>query len=78
MWLYLQLMGHKQHRLAPGETPDGSPEDMGAHTGVHGAERVVQQQDGTLAVERPGQTHPLALPSAQVGSSLSDLEEREE
>lgn len=48
---YLQLVGYKEHRLAFGGTPDGFMEDVGTHTSIHGAERVIQEKYGPLAVE---------------------------
>lgn len=75
MWisLYLQLVGDEEDGLAFGKILDGFMEDVGAHAGIHGAERVVQEKDGPLAVEGAGQAHPLTLPSAQVDASLSNL-----
>lgn len=66
-------MGDEQDGLAFGKLFDGLVEDVGTHAGVDGAERVVQEHDGLVAVERSGQAHPLPLPSAQVDAPLSNL-----
>lgn len=66
-------MGDEEDGLAFGKLFDGLVEDVGTHAGVHGAERVVQEQDGPVAVERSGQAHPLPLPPAQVDAPLSNL-----
>lgn len=70
---YLQLVGYKEDRLAFGDTPDGFMEDMGTNTSIDGAEGVIQEKYGLLAVEGTSQAHPLTLPSTQVGTSLSNL-----
>lgn len=75
---YLQLVGYKQHGLAFGSTFDGFIEDVGAHTSVNSTERVIQQEDGALAVEGTRQAHSLTLSSAQVGTSLSNLQRKRE
>ena len=72
---YLQLVRDKQHRPWPRQALDGVPEEVGAHAGVHGAQGVVQQQDGPLAVQGPRQADPLPLAPAQVSSPLANLEE---
>lgn len=71
---YLQLVGHKEHRLSFGYASDCFMEDMGTHASIHRAERVIQEKNGPLAVESTRQAHSLTLPSAQVGASLSNLE----
>ena len=70
---YLQLVGYKEHRLAFGGTPDGFMEDVGTHTSIHSAERVIQEKYGPLAVQGTCQAHSLPLASTQVGASLSNL-----
>lgn len=74
---YLQLVGYKEHRLVFGNTPDSLTEDMGTHTGINSAQRVIQQEYGPFAVEGTCQAHSLTLPSAQVGTSLSNLVRKE-
>lgn len=66
-------MGDEEDGLAFGKLFDGLMEDVVTNAGVDGAERVVQEQDGPIAVERSGQTHPLPLPSTQVDAPLSNL-----
>lgn len=73
---YLQLVGHKKHRLVYGGTPDSFVEDVGADKSVDGTERVVQEEYGPLAIEGTRQAHSLTLPSAQVGTSLSNLQRK--
>jgi len=76
--VYLKLVRDKQHRLVARGALDGVPEEVGAHAGVHGAQGVVQEQDGPPAVEGPRQAHPLPLAPTEVGPPLADLEEEEE
>lgn len=71
---YLQLVGYKEHCLAFGEAPDSFMEDMGTHTSINSAERVIQEKYGPFTVEGTSQAHSLTLPSTQVGTSLSNLE----
>lgn len=66
-------MGDEEDGLVFGKLFDSLVEDVGTHAGVDGTERVVQEQDGPVAVECSGQAHPLPLPSAQVDASLSNL-----
>lgn len=66
-------MRDEEDGLAFGKLFDGLVKDVGAHAGVDGAERVVQEEDGPVAVKCSGQTHPLPLPSAQVDAPLSNL-----
>lgn len=70
---YLQLMGYKEHGPAFGGTLNSLMEDVGTHTCIDCTQRVIQEQDGSLAVNGASQAHSLALPSAQVGPSLADL-----
>lgn len=70
---HLQLVGDKEHRLSFADTPDSFTEDIGTHTGVHSAERVIQEKYGPFTVEGTSQAHSLTLPSTQVGTSLSNL-----
>lgn len=71
---YLKLMCDKDDGLALGHCADGVVEELRAHVGVHGTERVVQEQDGLLAIQGTCQAHPLALPATQVGTPLTYLE----
>jgi hypothetical protein len=40
--------------------------------GIHGGERVVQQIDVHVRIERPSQVHPLPLTAGQGHPSLTD------
>ena len=54
--------------------PHDLVEDVFAHVGVHGAQRVVEEEDVVVAVDRPRQTDPLLLTPAQVDAL--DTEQR--
>ncbi len=68
-------MRDEDHSPALGRAADGAVEQVWSHASVHGAERVVEQKHGSLAVQRSGQTHSLPLAAAQVSSSLSYLQQ---
>lgn len=70
---YLQLMRYKEYGFAFSGPLNGFTEDMGAHTGIDGAERVIQEKNGPLTVECTRQAHALTLPSTQVGTPLANL-----
>lgn len=67
-------MGDEEHRLAFGGAPYGFVEDLGAHTSIDSTERVVQEEDGPLAVECTSQAHSLTLSPTQVSTSLPNLD----
>lgn len=67
-------MGYKQDCPAFSNTHDSFLEDIGAHTGINSTEGVIQEKNGSLAVEGPSQTQSLTLPSTQVDTSLSNLD----
>lgn len=73
--LYLQLVGDKEDRLAFANTHDSFMEDMRAHTSINSTQRIIQENYGPLTVEGSGQAHSLTLPSAQVCTSLSNLQQ---
>ncbi len=56
--------------------PDGVVKDVVGHVGVEGAERVVQDVNVPVTVEGTGQADSLALPTTQVGATLTDLRGR--
>lgn len=70
---YLQLVGDKEHRLAFGDTFDSFVEDVRTHTSINCTQGIIQEKYGSLTVEGTSQAHSLTLPSAQVGSSLTNL-----
>lgn len=70
---YLQLVRDKDDSPLPGRTANGVVEEMVSHMSVHGTERIVQQQDGSIAVKCPGEAHSLLLTPAQIGPSFPNL-----
>lgn len=68
-------MCYKEHSFAPSSTTDGIVEEVGAHVGINGTERVVQEQYGPVAVQGTCQAHSLTLPTTQVSTSLPNLEQ---
>lgn len=70
---HLQLVRYKEYGFALSSTPNGFAEDMGAHAGIDGTERVVQEKNGPLTVDCTRQAHSLTLASTQVGSPLANL-----
>lgn len=69
-------MSDEEYGLPFGQTSDGSVENVSGHTSVHSAERIVQQQNGAIAVERTSQAHSLTLTATQVCPPLSNLRRR--
>lgn len=67
-------MGYKEDCPAFSNTHDSFLEDVGAHTGIDSTEGIIQEKNGPLAVEGPGQAQPLTLPSTQVDTPLSNLD----
>lgn len=72
---HLQLMGDEENGLVAGGPADGAVEKAGAHVGVERAQRVVEEDDWPLAVERAGQAHPLTLATTQVGTAFANLQQ---
>lgn len=66
-------MGDEDDGLVAKLLPDGVTEDVVGHVGVKGAERVVQDVHVPVTVEGTGQADSLALPTTQVGTTLTDL-----
>lgn len=73
---YLQLMGDEDDGLLAQMLSDGIVKDVVAHVGVQGAEGVVQDVDGAVAVEGSCQADALPLPATQVGTTLTDLQRK--
>lgn len=71
--IYLQLMRDEDDGLLAQVLPDGIVEDVIAHMGVQGTERVIQDVDGAVAVEGSRQADALPLPTAKVGATLTNL-----
>ena len=46
-------------------------EDAGLGVGIHGAQRIVQDEDGRILRQRPRDRRPLFLPARQVDSPLA-------
>lgn len=69
-------MGYKQDCPAFSNTHDSFLEDMGAHAGINSTEGVIQEKNGSLAVEGPSQTQSLTLSSTQVDTPLSNLDSK--
>lgn len=72
-WTYLQLVCNKYDSPFPGRTVNGVVEEMGSHMSVQGTEGIIEQQDGSVTVKRPGKTHSLPLTPTQIGSSFPNL-----
>lgn len=70
---YLQLVGDEDDGLVVKLLLDGVVEDVIGHVGVQSAQRVVQDVNVPVAVQRAGQADPLPLAATQVGAALSDL-----
>lgn len=66
-------MSDKDDGLVAKMLPDGVAEDVVCNLGIEGAERVIQDVNVPIAVEGPGQADSLALPTTQVGATLSNL-----
>lgn len=66
-------MSDKDDSLVAKLLPDGIAEDVVCNLGIEGAERVIQDVNVSIAVEGPGQADSLALPTTQVGATLSNL-----
>ena len=75
--LYLQLVSDEDDGLAPQVFLDGLVEDVVGHVRVQCAQRVVQQVDVAVAVQRAGHADSLPLAATQRGAALPDLRERE-
>lgn len=73
---HLQLMGDEEDGLVAGGPTDGAVEKARAYVGVQRAKRVVEQDDGPLAVEGTGQAHPLTLAATQVSAAFTNLQWR--
>lgn len=66
-------MGDEDDGLVAKLLSDGTAEDVVGHVGVEGTERVIQDVNVAVAVEGACQADSLALPTAQVGATLTDL-----
>ena len=63
-----RVVGHQQARSGEvGEVPLELGLHLEAGARVEGRERLVEQQQGRIARQRPPERHPLGLPPGQVG-----------
>ena len=70
---YLDLVSHQDDGLSTKFSLDAFLKDVFPHVGIHGRQRVIQEEDVSIRVHRSGQADPLFLPPRDVNTSLSNL-----
>lgn len=53
--------------------PDCTVEDVVSNMGIQGTQRVIEDENALVAVERAGKADPLALPPTQVCAPVTNL-----
>lgn len=70
-------MSHKDHSFVAKLLLNGIVEDVIGHVSIQDTEWIVQDINVPVTVDRTGQADSMALPTTQIGTTLSNLMETE-